>query len=40
MKVLLEEFLRRYPDYEVTGGPAYLRSNFVHGVKSLSLSLN
>jgi cholest-4-en-3-one 26-monooxygenase len=40
LQIVLEEFLRRYPDYAVAGGPTYLRSNFVHGVKSLSLALN
>ena len=39
MKILLEEFLGRYPDYEVVTEPAYLRSNFVHGVKSMTLAL-
>ena len=36
---VLEEFLRRYPNYDVVTEPAYLRSNFVHGVKSMTLTL-
>jgi cytochrome P450 len=39
LRVFLEEFLPRYPDYEVTSEPSILRHNFVHAIKSLTVDL-
>lgn len=39
LRVLLTELLRRYPDISATGDAAYLRSNFVCGVKRLPVRL-
>jgi len=39
IRIMLEEFLRRYPNYKVVEEPRYLRSHFVHGVKSMSIAL-
>lgn len=38
IKVVFEELFRRLPDIEVTGEPAYLRSNFIHGIKRMRAS--
>ena len=40
LKIALVELLHRYPKYRVVGGPRYLRSFFVHGIKSLQLELD
>lgn len=39
LKIALGEFLARFPDYRVTGEARYLRSFFVHGIKSLPVRL-
>lgn len=39
LRVFLEEFLPRYPRYEVLSEPSILRHNFVHAIKSLQISL-
>ncbi|MDZ4731094.1 MAG: cytochrome P450 [Xanthomonadales bacterium] len=38
--IMLQEFLKRYADYELEAEPAYLRSHFVHGIKSMPIRLN
>jgi cytochrome P450 len=35
IRVMFREILRRLPDLEITGPPAMLRSNFVHGIKRM-----
>jgi cytochrome P450 len=35
IKVMFEEVLRRLPDIEITGEPAYLQSGFIHGIKRM-----
>jgi len=40
LRIMLEEFLRRYPDFRVVEEPRYLRSHFVHGIKSMSIALS
>jgi methyl-branched lipid omega-hydroxylase len=35
IKVMFEELLTRLPDIEITGEPAYLQSNFIHGIKRM-----
>jgi cytochrome P450 len=35
ISVMFEEICRRLPDLEVTGPPAMLQSNFIHGIKSM-----
>jgi cytochrome P450 len=35
IKLMFEELLRRLPDIEITGEPAYLHSNFIHGIKRM-----
>ena len=32
---MFEELFRRLPDIEVTGEPAILQSNFIHGIKRM-----
>jgi cytochrome P450 len=32
---MFEELFRRLPDIEVTGEPAMLQSNFIHGIKRM-----
>ncbi len=39
VRVFLEEFLRRFPEYEVVGEPTYLRSDFVCSIKQLMVWL-
>jgi len=39
LRLMLQEFLTRFPDYAVASEPRFLRSNFVHGIKSLRLRL-
>lgn len=38
--MILETFLRRYPDYQVIGEPDYILSNFVGAMKSLPIKLS
>ncbi|NCW47771.1 MAG: cytochrome P450, partial [Actinobacteria bacterium] len=33
--VMFDEIRRRLPNLEVTGEPAYLRSNFINGIKRM-----
>jgi len=40
MRSILCEFLRRFPNYEVAGAPAYVQNNFVSAIKSLPVKLN
>ncbi len=35
MRVVFREIFRRLPDLEITGPPAFLRSNFIHGIKRM-----
>jgi cytochrome P450 len=35
IRVMFEELLRRLPDIEITGEPAMLQSNFIHGIKRM-----
>ncbi|MGU3432556.1 cytochrome P450 [Actinomycetes bacterium M1A6_2h] len=37
--VLLEAFLTRFPDWQLTGPPDRFRSNFINGIKELPISL-
>ncbi|MGH6650733.1 MAG: cytochrome P450 [Sphingopyxis sp.] len=37
--LILEAFLRRYPDYQVIGEPDYILSNFVGAMKALPIGL-
>jgi cytochrome P450 len=39
LRVFLEEFLPRFPAYEVASQPSILRHNFVHAIKSLNVHL-
>ena len=39
LRMLLGEFLRRFPSFEVVGAPQYLASNFVAAMKSLNVRL-
>src|SRR3954447_123897 len=39
LRVLLEETLRRYPEMELAGAPAYAESPFVNQLKTLPVSL-
>ncbi len=39
MRLMLQEFLARFSDYEVISEPRYIRSIFVHGIKSMSIRL-
>ncbi|NKC11030.1 MAG: cytochrome P450 [Gammaproteobacteria bacterium] len=39
LQILWEELLNRFPLIEVLGPPLRLRSNFIHGIKSLSVRL-
>lgn len=40
LQLILEAFLRRYPNYEVTQQPRYIASNFVGAIKELPIRLN
>lgn len=40
LRVLLTELLGRYPKIHATGGPTYLRSNFVSSIKTLPVALH
>ena len=35
IKVMFEEMFRRLPDIEISGEPAMLQSNFIHGIKRM-----
>jgi cytochrome P450 len=35
IRVVFREIFRRLPDLEITGEPALLRSNFIHGIKRM-----
>jgi cytochrome P450 len=35
IRVMFERLFRRLPDLEITGEPAYLESNFIHGIKRM-----
>jgi cytochrome P450 len=39
IKVMFEELFRRYPDIQLAGPPARLRSNFINGIKRLPVVL-
>lgn len=39
IEVLLEALLRRFPNYEVSTEPEYIRSNFVSAIKRLPIEL-
>jgi len=39
MKVMLEELFRRFPDIQMDGTPARLRSNFINGIKRMPVTL-
>jgi cholest-4-en-3-one 26-monooxygenase len=40
IKVMMREFLRRYPDVEASGAHRRMRSDFVNGIKYLPVRLN
>ncbi len=40
LRLILEAFLARYPDYEVLATPRYIASNFVGAMKELPVALN
>jgi cholest-4-en-3-one 26-monooxygenase len=40
IKVMMREFLRRYPNVEAAGPHRRMRSDFVNGIKSLPVKLN
>jgi len=37
MRIMLEEILRRIPDFELAGPVEHLRSNFIHGIKRMPI---
>ena len=39
MRATLEEFLRRYPDVNLAGSPERLQSNFISGIKRMTVNL-
>jgi cytochrome P450 len=39
LRIFLEEFLPRYPAYEVTSEPSLLRHNFVYAIKAMNVRL-
>jgi cytochrome P450 len=39
MKVMFEELFRRFPDIQLAGPPARLRSNFINGIKRMPVAL-
>jgi len=39
LRVFLEEFLPRYPQYRIVSEPELLRHNFVHAIKRMDISL-
>ena len=36
---MFEELLRRFPDFELTGPPTRVRSNFIRGIKTMPVRL-
>jgi cytochrome P450 len=40
LRILIEETLKRYPDIEIAGKPAYVESGFVNQLKVLPVRLN
>jgi len=40
IKVMVREFLRRYPNVELAGPPKRMRSDFINGIKQLPLRLH
>ena len=40
IKIMMREFLRRFPDVEPAGEPRRMRSDFVNGIKYLPVRLN
>lgn len=40
IKVMVREFLRRYPNVELAGPPKRMRSDFINGIKQLPLQLH
>ncbi|WP_179045630.1 cytochrome P450 [Sphingobium lactosutens] len=40
LRLILEAFLARYPEYELLDSPRYIASNFVGAMKALPISLN
>lgn len=40
LRLILGEFLRRFPDFEAVGAPVYLKSNFVGAMKALPVRLH
>ncbi len=40
IKIMMREFLRRFPDVEAAGQHQRMRSDFVNGIKSLPIKLN
>jgi cholest-4-en-3-one 26-monooxygenase len=40
LKILLEETLRRYPNMELDGRPAFVESSFLNQLKTLPVRLN
>ncbi|MFP6808817.1 MAG: cytochrome P450 [Pseudomonadales bacterium] len=39
LNVLWDEIIKRYPNIEVTGDPVYLKSNFIHGIRELPVTI-
>ncbi len=39
LNILWEEILKRFDNIEVTGDPQYLRSNFIHGITDLPVTI-
>ncbi|MGQ4599067.1 cytochrome P450 [Nocardia sp. R6R-6] len=39
LRIIFEEFLRRYPNYEITGDTPYITSNLFHGIKKMPMIL-
>jgi cytochrome P450 len=40
MKVMFEELFRRFPNIQLAGEPARLRSNFINGIKRMPVTLH
>jgi cytochrome P450 len=39
LRVLFEEFLARFPNYELAGDVKYMRTNFINGIKTMPVRL-
>ncbi|MGQ4615627.1 cytochrome P450 [Nocardia sp. R7R-8] len=39
LRIIFEEFLRRYPHYEITGDTPFTTSNLFHGIKTMPMIL-